>query len=359
MTDPAATPPDEPVDPQRAVADAAEVVEVVEQHGIDVTRLFARVEEAVLGGPRRWTPDEVAERAGVDRDETRALWRALGFATGDEGDAVYTDGDVEAVVLVEQLRRAGFEDDALIGAMTRLFGQTFSRLASWQGQLMLELLADRPEILRSEDALVDLIDQLGPLMEQLQSYVWRRQLVAFFARAAARAHEDVSSSLATELAIGFVDMSGFTALTRRATEAELRELLDTFESLATTVVGTHGGRVVKTIGDEVLFQAEDAAAAAEIALELVETAAGDERMPQLRGGLAVGPVVSRLGDVYGSTVNIASRLTSISRPGAVLVDRAMHDALRGDPRFYLKSARPESVRGFHHLHPWRLRRADR
>jgi adenylate cyclase len=68
-------------------------------------------------------------------------------------------------------------------------------------------------------------------------------------------------------------------------------------------------------------------------------------------------VIQRLGDVYGETVNIASRLTSLSRPGTVLVDRELADALRGDERYALKSQRPESVRGYHHLRPWRLRRA--
>ncbi len=331
--------------------------------GVDVARLFARVEQAVLGGERKYTPAEVAERAGVSRDETRALWRALGFATVGDDEAVYTDSDVEAVQAVGALRSLGFSDDELVGAMTRLFGQTFSRLASWQGQLMLQLLAERPELLQSEDALVELIGELGPELERLQGYVWRRQLVAFFARAAARATtDDVVSSLGTELAVGFVDMSGFTALTRRATEAELRELLDRFESLATTIVGAHGGRIVKTIGDEVLFSVDGRgapAAAAEIALELVERAAAGGTLPELRGGVAFGPVVSRLGDVYGSTVNIASRLVSISRPGTVLVDKLMREQLHGDDRFYLKTVRPESVRGFSHLRPWRLRRAER
>jgi len=77
-----------------------------------------------------------------------------------------------------------------------------------------------------------------------------------------------------------------------------------------------------------------------------------------RVGLAAGPVVSRLGDVYGSTVNIASRLTSLCRPGWALVDRVMAESLRDDPRFVLRPRRPESVRGFHHLRQWRLRRAD-
>jgi adenylate cyclase len=65
-----------------------------------------------------------------------------------------------------------------------------------------------------------------------------------------------------------------------------------------------------------------------------------------------------MGDVYGSTVNIASRLASLCRPGWILVDRVMAEALREDDEYSLKSRRPESVRGFHHLHQWRLRRAD-
>jgi adenylate cyclase len=197
-----------------------------------------------------------------------------------------------------------------------------------------------------------------PLIEQLQGYAWRRQLAAYIARMAAQGTDQITAGPAP-LAIGFVDMSGFTSLTRRSSEAQLRDLLDLFETHATEIVGSHGGRIVKTIGDEVLFQAEDPAAAAQIALELLEAAAADERLPELRAGLAYGPVVSRLGDVYGSTVNIASRLTTLSRSGWVLVDREMHDALQNDSRFHLKSRRPESVRGFHHLHPWRLRRADR
>lgn len=342
-----------------AADERPDIAEVARATHLDIPRLLDRVEETVLGGPRAYTAAQVAEKAGVGRDESRALWRALGFAVVEDDAAVFTDSDVEALTLVKDLRSCGFEDDALISAMTRLFGQTFSRLASWQGQLLIEMLSERPDIISSEDSVVDVIEHVGPLMERLQTYAWRRQLVAFFARVAARAAADDTMPLTAPLGIGFADMSGFTSLTRKATEAELRELLDGFESLATDVVGQHGGRIVKTIGDEVLFQAESATSAAEIGLELLEAAAADPRLPDLRAGLAYGPVVSRLGDVYGSTVNIASRLTSISRPGWILVDREMHDQLADDDRFFLKSRRPESVRGFHHLHPWRLRRAER
>jgi adenylate cyclase len=342
-----------------STADQPDIAEVARATDLDIPTLLDRVEESVLGGPRKYTAPQVAEQAGVAREESRALWRALGFATVDDDAAVFTDSDIEALRLVKELRACGFEDDALISAMTRLFGQTFSRLASWQGQLVIEMLSTRPDVINSEDAVVDVIERVGPVMEQLQNYAWRRQLVAFFSRVAARTGTDVAEPLSSPKAVGFADMSGFTSLTRKATEIELRDLLDRFESLATEIVGQHGGRIVKTIGDEVLFQAETPEEGAEIALELLEAAAADPQLPDLRAGLAYGTVVSRLGDVYGSTVNIASRLTSIARPGWVLVDRQLHDELAGDPRFHFKSRRPESVRGFHHLHPWRLRRAGR
>ncbi|MEO9139801.1 MAG: adenylate/guanylate cyclase domain-containing protein [Jatrophihabitans sp.] len=336
-----------------------EMTEVVEAGSLDVARLFTRVENVLLGGPRKYTPGQVASLGGAVREETQGLWRALGFPIVGEEDEVYADSDLEALALVGELQSCGFDDPDLVAAMTRLFGQTFSRLASWQGQLLLEMLSERPDLTASEDSIVDVFEHVVPAMERLQSYAWRRQLVAYFARVAERAGEQtLAQQRAGELAIGFVDMSGFTSLTRRASEIELRELLDAFESFATTIVGTHGGRIVKTIGDEVLFQADDAAAAAQIALEMIEAAEADARLPDLRAGLALGPVVSRLGDVYGSTVNIASRLTSLSRPGWVLIDRTMYDALADDPRFRIKARKPESVRGYHHLRPWRLRRAD-
>ena len=88
--------------------------------------------------------------------------------------------------------------------------------------------------------------------------------------------------------------------------------------------------MIKTIGDEILFVADDPRAAAEVALQVTERGADeDDQFPQVRAGIAYGDVVSRLGDVFGPTVNIASRLTSVARPGTVLVDRGMHEVLSG------------------------------
>jgi adenylate cyclase len=324
---------------------------------LDIPALYRRFERALLGGPRRFTRAEVAAAAGMSSDEASGIWRSLGFATVGEDDVVFTDADVEALRQAQMLVESGIVDEQTRTALTRLLGQSFARLAATQGQLVIDLLAGRPDLLGSEDEVEDYVAALLPSLEQIQTFVWRRQMVAYFARVASQLSAEVTQPGVASTAVGFADLSGFTTLTRRATEHELRELLERFESISTEVVGAHGGRIIKTIGDEVLFVADDASTGAEIALDLVARVERDEQLPPLRVGLAAGPVVSRLGDVYGSTVNIASRLTSLSRPGWVLVDRMVAESLRPDTRYWLKQRRPESVRGFHHLRQWRLGRA--
>ncbi len=122
------------------------------------------------------------------------------------------------------------------------------------------------------------------------------------------------------------------------------------------MVAENHGRIVKTVGDEVLFVTDTSAEAAEIALTLNEKITGEGRLPPLRIGLARGTVLARFGDVYGSTVNIASRLTSVARPASVLVDRELATALREHPAFSLTSIGPTKVQGFRGLRAWALRR---
>jgi adenylate cyclase len=292
----------------------------------------------------------------VPIDEASRLWRALGFPVVGDDDRAFTEHDVLTLRQVQGLAEGGIADADTLASMTRMLGQSFSRLASWQGQLLIGIVAERPELAESEERIVEMVGGLLPVMAQIQDYVWRRQLAAYFSRVASPIAEEGSTAVEPS-AVGFADMAGFTALTRRMSESQLRAVLDAFETVATEVVGAHHGRVVKTIGDEVLFVAGTAPDAAEIALGLLEAAAADELLPPLRVGLASGEVLSRLGDVFGATVNIASRLTALARPGTVLVDREMAEALRDDERYVLRPRRPESVRGYQHLRQWRLTRA--
>jgi len=196
--------------------------------------------------------------------------------------------------------------------------------------------------------------ELVPTLEGLIGYVWRRHLAAVAARVLANPDEVV----ARPMVVGFADLVGYTTLTRHADEDELARVVGGFESVASDVIAEHGGRVVKTVGDEVMFTVDDAAVGAELALCLLESVEADESLPGLRIGLAHGTVLARLGDIYGEPVNLASRLTSIARPDSVLVDRDLAAALENDDRYRLRRVPPRPVRGYALLHAMRLRRAD-
>lgn len=325
---------------------------------LDVAALVERVERTLLGGARKYSRLEVAAAAGVPSDDANRLWRALGFATVGDDEVVFTEADVAALGRVRYFIDTTEIDDERLSAMTRMLGRTFARLASWQAEFLLEVMLSHPDIVDSEDNVAAFVEEMLPVLEHTQDYVWRRQLVAYLSRLSPHAAAEITPPGVAPMAVGFADMSNFTTLTRRASETELLELLEAFEAVATEVVGAHQGRIVKTIGDEILFVCDNPVDGAEIALGLLDACADDDRLPPLRIGLAAGPVVSRLGDVYGSTVNIANRLTSICRPGFVLVDRIMAESLQDDQRYSLKPRRTESVRGFHHLRQWRLRRAE-
>jgi adenylate cyclase len=158
--------------------------------------------------------------------------------------------------------------------------------------------------------------------------------------------------------VGFADLVSFTRVVRRLSERELAALVQRFEVLTSDVITGHGGRVVKTVGDEVMFAAAPGPPAAAIALDIADALAADELLPDVRVGLSTGPVVNRLGDVFGTTVNRASRLTALAQAGTVLVDIASVHALAGVPGIEVHQLRGRTLRGLGHVVPWLLRRTD-
>jgi adenylate cyclase len=312
-------------------------------------RASADLERELLGGERRWTRQQVSERSGVPYEHANALWRALGFADVGEDVVAFTDRDVWALQTVDRLGAEGWLDEAAQIAMTRALGQSLARLAEWQLAATGSMIdADATEVQALERAT-----ELVPVVEDLIGYVWRRHLAAVSGRLLAASSEDLA---ATAMTVGFADLVGFTSLTREIDESGLAALVESFESQASDVIAEAGGRVVKTVGDEVMFVADDPGAGADIGLRLSEEVGGKADLPELRVGLACGPVVSRMGDVYGEPANVAARLTTLARPGSVLVDRHLADALADDDRWRLRRVAPRPVRGYSMLAPYRLRR---
>lgn len=316
--------------------------------GSSVSRRF---EQVLLGSKPQYRKAEVAEAAGVELDRAELLWQAMGFAHVDDDDAVFTDADITALRELVQLVSAQVITTEVETAVARSFAQTLSRLAEWQVGIFKAVLGDQ---FAETDTTAEFAESVMPVIEHLQGYVWRRHLAATAGRELAG--NDAGADERTQV-IGFADLVGYTRLIRDFSEIELGQLIDQFEDLATAVIAQNHGRIVKTVGDEVLFVTNTAAEAAEIALALNERIADLPQLPPLRIGLAEGTVLARFGDVYGSTVNIASRLTSVARPASVLVNRELALALRGRPEYSLTSIGPTKVQGFRGLHAWGLRRS--
>lgn len=105
------------------------------------------------------------------------------------------------------------------------------------------------------------------------------------------------------------------------------------------------GKVVKLLGDEVLFVAHDADVTAEIALRLVEAFRHDRMVPGVHIGLSLGPVVRHLGDVFGTTVNVASRMTAMTSANTILTTDELATLMASDSRYAVTSVGKRHVRG--------------
>ncbi|HYQ35396.1 MAG TPA: adenylate/guanylate cyclase domain-containing protein, partial [Mycobacterium sp.] len=127
--------------------------------------------------------------------------------------------------------------------------------------------------------------------------------------------------------IGFADLSGFTALTQALTPAQLSDLLNEFAGTVSDVVHADGGRVVKFIGDEVMWVSASPEQLAKAAVDLVEHPRAREEGLQVRAGLAYGSVLAINGDYFGNPVNLAARLVAAAAPGQILADSALRDEL--------------------------------
>ena len=320
----------EPLDPQQ-------IVELLEVH--------------LLGSAPTLTGAQIADAVGISMDVARQRWRSLGFTAVGDDEVAFTEADLDAMRLTQRMHDLGMLDAEDEAALIRTLGRSFARLAEWQLTVLSRTID--PSDMTAED-LVAVMGEVTPVIEQVQNYIWRRHTLSAASRVLLAPPTGDEDGVST--AIGFADIVGYTRQTRSLSQEELARLVDEFEARALAIITGHSGRIIKTIGDEILFAADSAAEAARIALELVEEHLVEEDFPQLRVGVAWGPVLLRLGDVFGPTVNIASRLTSIARPGRVLIDKALAEAVEGDESFKLRRMRRTSVKGYRRLEPWALRR---
>jgi len=325
-----------------------------------------RLEAQLIGGPRTLKRREAAAGAGVSLLSARKLWRAMGFPNLDDDAVFFTEADRDALsTVIELVREERLTEEAAISIM-RSIGQMTDRMVVWQIEALVEEMVVQRGITDAE-ARKRLVAAMPDLIEPLEKtlvYAWKRQLNAAIQRLALRAEAGLASHdsdtddnpLPLARAVGFADLVSYTSLSRQMNEKTLAQMVQRFEHKCSEIISVGGGRLVKTIGDEVLFNAETPEAGAEISLALAKAFTEDELLPSARVAMVWGRVLSRLGDIYGPTVNLASRLTSLAEPGTVLTDASTAAALRNNERFVLIPHSPRNVRGFGEIHPVTLAR---
>jgi adenylate cyclase len=312
------------------------------------------LEALLLGGVPRHTAYEVCKAAGIPYDEARRYWRAMGFA--DVGQArAFTDADVDALLRLGGMPRSGLFTEDFAVQVARSMGQTTARLAEWQVDVLFDAF-DTAGV--GSEEMAEFGYRIGrrvlPELEELLVYVWRRQLAA----AAGRVRQQLQEHAEGQQAVGFADLVSFTRLSRQLSEEELARLVSVFEANAADTVAYGGGRLIKTLGDEIMFAADSPARAARIALDLLASMRRTEAVPELRIGVAYGHVVQRNGDIYGTTVNLAARLTSLAEPDQIVVDPELAKVLSGDPEITLVPIGTRMVRGLGEIEPSALTAAE-
>ena len=327
----------------------------------DNRAILDAVDQLLVPGESRYTRVELARRAGIDPDQVRRFWRAMGFPDPADDDAIFTDTDVAVLSAFDRFLRDDMVDPDVALQITRVVGQAMSRVAEAEVAAVRErlealgLIEDRTEE-EVGAAVVSRSAALLPAIEGLLVYQWRRHLAAAAQRVVMARNTDGDARLS--LTVGFADMVGFTALSQQLEERELAQVVGRFETLAYDIVAGHGGRIVKMIGDEVMFVTEDPAGAAEIGLTLAEVYGQDETVSDVRVGLAHGPVLGLEGDYFGPTVNLASRIVNLAYVGTVVVCSEIRTRLVDDERFVLKAVRPRRLKGIGITPLWIVRRPD-
>lgn len=286
---------------------------------------------AIRGGSMI-TIAEAAERSGLPEAKLRQIGRAAGFPDPGPDDRVFAESFI-GVAAVLTAAESVFGEAAVM-QLVRVMGSAMARVSD---ALVSAFLVNVEPPVRGTDPVglgvaranseaAALLPGVGPALDALlrQHLVASRRTIV----------GDAEFAYETQrMCVGFVDLVGSTALTQRLTTGELGAVLTEFENTASDIVTAVGGRVVKLIGDEILYTVGDEPSACKIALELVAAFSEHPRIPAVRAGVAAGDVMLRDGDVFGPVVNLAARAVKLAAPGEVVAspDVAAAAGRRSEP----------------------------
>jgi class 3 adenylate cyclase len=284
-----------------------------------------------------------AEALGVRVADVEHAWALLGLTVAGPDHLALSQADVDGLAAWFQMKLL-MGDDGAFGFL-RVLGAAMARLTEAESALVRAAAPDI-QMNHTHDELATAqayraISEFMPRITGLIDAVHRHHIVS------ARTHfEGVMRDLSgasVQCGVGFADLSGFTALTQMLTPAELSMLLNEFSATVTDVVHADGGRVVKFIGDEVMWVSTTPDLLVKAAVDLVDHPAAQEAGLRVRVGLGYGEVLAIGGDYFGNTVNLAARLVAAAEPGQILATSAVRDEL---PEWPAVVQDPLTLKGF-------------
>jgi adenylate cyclase len=305
---------------------------------------FVLGDRLISPGRPELTLEEVAARVGLPPATVDRCWRAVGFAAPQAGVALFAEADVRMLQLLAVAIDAFGEEGAV--QMARVIGSSLSRIAE-AGFATALVNVEGGYLPRAQHLVAGARAAQGlGLMTQAASVVFdvvfRRHIEVVARRFDMNPSPDPETVV---LAIGFADLVGFTGISAQLSATDLSAAVNDLETLASDAAVARGGRLVKLIGDEIMFTGPDAQAAAEIAFAVLEGVDAHPLLPPMRASLAVGAVVPYEGDYFGPVVNVASRLVDTARAGELLGTEEAAATLDRS-RFVTSELVPVSLKGF-------------
>ena len=276
-------------------------------------RLFSR-------GAPSYSVEEAAARTGLTAEQIEALRTAGGLPGGR-----LEQRDVDVVTGVKGVMDAGMPWEAVID-VARVYGDALRRVAEAEVRMMHEHVHQRlaaegvsqRDIARQTHALMEAMTSvIDPTIQFIHHQYLLRGVMADALDHLQSPERSLHGSF--EAAILFVDLTSYTSLAQVHGDEVAAEVLDRFDGLVRSLVHGHRGTLIKQIGDAFMLTFNDPADAVRFAIELEQKAASEEHFPALRVGIHAGPVLYRVGDYVGNTVNIASRITSAAMPNEIVV----------------------------------------
>jgi adenylate cyclase len=321
------------------------------QDGFSVDQLASAVAEnrlallqldRVFGGVH--SANEIEQQTGLPAGILIQTRRLLGLAQAEPDDKVFSDEDIDAARSTKLFIDAGFDQEEIF-EITRVLGEGMARLsATVTAAFTGTFLSAGDSEAEVADRFTELAQQMTPALTPVLVAAFKDHLADSISRGVlGRAELETGDTPASqELAVCFADLVGFTRLGVEVEPTELGSVAGKLARLATSVT-QDPVRLIKTIGDAAMFISPDPGALVAVALALVE-AVEDAGLPSLRAGIAVGPALLRAGDYYGNSVNLASRVTGVARPGSVLCTLQVRDAA-GEDGLHWSSAGRHRLKG--------------